>query len=274
MPTITISGGTFIAPTTVTASGVSSSWDVNSTQTFNNLTVNRTSTLVLGANDTHVVTGTLTLTNGSLQTSTAVFDVRGNINQASTFDGGNSIIDFGDNGVSQTYTVNGGSAPGIRFDSASDANDSLVFAAAATVEGVLNVTSGFSGSVPITNAGNHTLAFVQWTQNAGTYDASAQSNWTIQGFTRTGGSFIAPTTITNTGSGVTWDVPSTQTFNNVTISNGASGLILGTSDIIYISGTLTYTTGQVQAGGHWRYEFGYGWITFWRLCNANFYLIG
>jgi hypothetical protein len=247
--TVTISGGTLIAPTTVTAGGVTSTWDINGSQTFNNFIVNRSSTLVLSANDTYIIAGTLTLTNGSLQTSTAAFDVRGNINQANTFDGGNSIIDFGDNAVSQTYTINGGSAPGIRFDSASDASDSLVFAAGATVEGTLSVTSGFSGSIPITNPSNNTLIFAQWTQAAGTYDASAQSNWTIQGFTRTGGSFTAPTTITHTGSGGTWDAPSTQTFNNVNIANGASGLIIGTSDIIYVAGTLTYTSGQVQSGG-------------------------
>lgn len=242
---MTISGGTFTAPTLVTASGSSGTYDLNSTQTFNQFTVNRTSALAFGANDTLIVTGALILTDGSLGTSSAQIDARSSITQASTFDGGAAYVDFGDNSVAQTYTVNGGTTPHIRFNHANDANDLVSVAATASFSG-LETTAGFSGAIPLSNPSNFTLTFTDWIQAAGSYDASAQSAWNIGGdMTLSGGTFTPPTLTSFTSVTGTLDVNSTQTFNQLTI-NRTSTFVLGANDTVVVTGLLTLTNGTIQ----------------------------
>ena len=280
--TLTISGGSFTAPTTTTAGQNSNvTWDISTSQTFNNLTIAKSNvnTVTIASGDTLVVTGTLTLTDGRIGTGTV--DARGNITQASTFDGSSATIDFGDDGVAQTYTVNGGITPIIRFDSAADASDSLTFTTAATVT-ELTATSGFSGAIPITNSGDSTLTFTTWTQDAGTYDGSAQTAWNIGTFTRSAGSFTAPTTVTSNGANVTWNVPTSQTFNNFT-RNGTSALGITSGDTLIITGTLTLTNGTVSTGTleaqagvtvQSTYDGGNAPLTFSGTANQSFDLTG
>jgi hypothetical protein len=201
----TVSSGTFNETTgTVVADTTSSTYNVVTTETFYNFTINRTSSTTITSGDTIVVSNTLTLTNGTVATGT--IDARNAISQASTFDGGTGVIEFGDDGVGQTYTLNGGIAPTIELDSAADASDSLTFTAATTVT-LLTVTSGFSGTIPISNASDYELTFTTWTQAAGSYDASAQASWRIYDFNSTGGTFTAPTLVTFIGnSSAVWDV--------------------------------------------------------------------
>ena len=247
--TFTISAGSFTAPTTTTAGQNSNIiWNVATSQTFNNFTISKSNvnSFTITSGDTLVVTGTLTLTEGAVNTGT--IDARGAISQASTFDGGTAVIDFGDDSGADTYTINGGTAPTIRFDSAADASDSLTFAAAGTVTS-LSITSGFSGTIPISNGSNFTLTFTTWTQDAGTIDASAQSAWNLGTFTRSAGSFTAPTTVTSNGNNVTWNVPTSQTFNNLTRSGGnATTLTITSGDTLVVTGTLTLTEGAVGTG--------------------------
>lgn len=245
---VVISGGTFTPPTLVTMTSSPGSLDVNSTETFNQFTVNRTSATTLGANDTIVVTGALILTNGTLQTATASVDARSTITQASTFDGGTATIDFGDDGVAQTYTINGGITPNIELDSAGDANDDIDINAAVEFDG-FTVTAGFSGTVPLNNPSDFALTFDAFTFAAGTYNASAQSSWTFSGgCTFSGGTFTAPNLITAGGTTGTWDVNSAQTFVAVTI-NRTSALTMGTNDTITTTGTLTLTNGTLNGSG-------------------------
>ena len=144
------SGATFTPPDLVRriANG-NVTWNVDGTEVFNDITMNVTTAnkdITISSGDTIQVDGTLTLNQGSINTGTV--DARGNINQASTFNGGTATLDFGDNGVAQTYTIPGGTTPIIRLDNASDANDLISFTGAAIMTN-LNVTSGFSGTVPI-----------------------------------------------------------------------------------------------------------------------------
>ncbi len=90
-----ISGGTFTAPALVTATSVAATWDVNSSQTFTALTINKsnTVTLTMGTGDTFVVTGALTLTNGAVATGT--LDARGSVTVGSLYDGGTATLNFG-----------------------------------------------------------------------------------------------------------------------------------------------------------------------------------
>ncbi|MDQ5952436.1 MAG: hypothetical protein QG626_564, partial [Patescibacteria group bacterium] len=238
----TVSSGSFEPSTgTVIADTSTSTWDVVTTETFNNFTVNRSSTLVISSGDTIVVAGTLTLTNGSVATGT--IDARSTINQDNTFDGGNAMLDFGDNAVAQTYTINGGITPNVRLDNSSDANDTIVLGANATFTS-LTTTAAFSGSIPLTNAGNFTPTFTLWSQAAGTYDASAQSAWNIIGMTVSGGTFTAPTLVTASGSSGTYDLNSSQTFNQFTV-NRTSALSFGANDTLVVTGALILTDGSL-----------------------------
>ncbi len=249
--TFTVSSGTFNESTgTVTATQSTQTWDVATTETFYNLTINKTSeqALTMSGSDTFVVLNTLTLTDGAINGSSASIDARNAIVQASGFDGGTATINFGDNAVSQTYTINGGVTPIVQLDHASDASDSITVAAAVTFTG-LTITSSFSGSIPLSNGSNFTLGFAAWNQSAGTYNASAQSSWNVVDLDISGGTFTAPALVTATSSSATWDINSSQTFTALTVnkSNGVT-LTMGTGDTFVITGALTLTNGAVATG--------------------------
>jgi hypothetical protein len=241
----TVSSGTFEPSTgTVLADGATATWNVATSETFYNLTFSKTSNapVNISSGDTFVVTGTLTLTDGIVQTGT--IDARGNIVVNPSYDGGSATIDFGDDGVAQTMTVNGGSVPTLRLNDPDDANDLISIAGAATFS-MLNVTSGFSGAIPLNNPSDFTLVFSDWTQAAGTYDASAQSSWNLVDFNKTGGSIVMPQLVTLTGGTVSWDFDVTQTFNNVAITkNGGAQTSFATNDHAIVLGDLTLNDGQ------------------------------
>jgi len=125
----TKTGGTFNQGTgTVTIAGGSTVYSSDSTQTFHNFFISKGSnsnSFVITAGQTIIVTGTLTITNGVVNTGT--IDARGNIVQTAS-DGGTAIIDFGNNSLAQTYSINtsGGVGPILRYDNAADADDTIV----------------------------------------------------------------------------------------------------------------------------------------------------
>ena len=244
----TVSSGSFAPSTgTVTSVGNAQTWDVAATETFNNFTIYNTHTAVLNINadDAFVITGTLTLTDGKVNTGT--FNAQGAISQASTFDGGSATIEF-DAAAAQTYTVNGGTTPNIELDSSDDASDSITFTAASSITGI-NTTAGFSGTIPITNTSDDTLSFTSWTQAAGTIDASAQTAWNVGSFDITGGTFTPPATVTANVNFGAWNFDTTETFNNATVAVGnGSWLDITSGDTLVTTGTLTLTDGSVRFG--------------------------
>lgn len=249
--TFSITSGTFGESTgTVTVTSAAQTWDVVTTETFNNFVINKTdaAALTISTSDTFVITGTLTLTEGAVNGPTGTLDVRGNVSQASTFDGGTAVVSFGDNAVNQTYTINGGTSPTIKLDNASDASDSVTMAAAATIS-TLQMTSDFSGAIPLSNASNFTLTFDSWSQAAGTYNAAAQSSWNMVDFDISGGTLTLPALVTATGATAGWDVNSSQTFTALTVNkSNTANLNIGTGDTFVISGALTLTNGAVTTG--------------------------
>ncbi|MDQ5952433.1 MAG: hypothetical protein QG626_561 [Patescibacteria group bacterium] len=241
-------GASFVAPARVTAvlSG-NYDWNVDGTQIFNDFVINKSNlgSIHLGlGEDTFVVLGDLELIDGGVWDG--VLDVRGDITQAASYEGGAGVIQFGDDFVSQTYTVNGGGAQTLRFDSSADASDSLVFAAAGA--GAVEITSGFSGTVPVLNPLDLTPSFWVWNQAAGTYDASAQSNWNIDALTISGGTFVAPDTTTAWRGASTWDVNGTQIFNNLVVRRDGlfRPVLLAGNDSLIVNGDLSLLDGRLE----------------------------
>jgi hypothetical protein len=248
------SGGTFNEGTgQVTFSGWQGCvYNVGTSETFYNVKIS-SGELNL-SNQTMIVTNTLTLEGGDVISGT--IDTRRNTIQQSGFGGGNAIIDFGDDGVVQTYTVNGGYGPIIRFDSPADASDAVVMNSATVLNGLV-ITAGFGNgnTVPFTYNGNPlTLGFYPfcsgYSQASGIFNAPA--NLTVYGrntntFIKTGGIFNEGTgLVTFAGwQAVHYNVDVSETFYNVKI---ASGDVTLNNDIMLVTGNLTLEDGTVNTG--------------------------
>ncbi|MDP3740958.1 MAG: hypothetical protein Q8R08_01365, partial [bacterium] len=257
----TMTGGTFTSPTTVsfTTQG-HTTIDVSSSVTFTNMIINKSNEayiIAVASGDTVTVTSDLTLTNGILN-GPGVVSVQGNITQASTADLGTGTVDFGAAGA-QTYTINGGSGPKLRLDSAADASDTLVMSAAGTLYG-LELTSGFSGTMGISNSGNFTLTidYGGYSQAAGTFPGGTFTltlgTGTINNhnFTITGGTFTSPTTVSFvTQANVTIDVNSSVTFTNMTVNKSSLGyfVTIASGDTVTVTSDLTLTDGGLNGPG-------------------------
>jgi hypothetical protein len=134
---ITLSGGTFNATTgnfylngafTHTAAGTFNhnngsiicdftadrSWDVNTSETFYNLTINNTDNtydLTIATNDNLIVTNNLTLTNGLLneESTSAKLSAQGNVTVQSSWDGGSCDIEFSGTAATQNFDLSSAS---------------------------------------------------------------------------------------------------------------------------------------------------------------------
>jgi hypothetical protein len=240
-------GASFVAPILVRATrGGNYNWEVDGSQTFNDFTISKTdygSIHIGNGTDTLVVLGDLRLVDGGFWDG--VIDVRGDIYQFATYVGGAGRIDFGDDLVAQTYTADGGGTQTLRFDSVADASDSLVLASSTGV--AVEVTSGFSGVIPVLNPLNVTPSFWLWSQAAGIYDASAQTNWNIDALSITGGTFIAPATVTAWRGASTWDVNVSQTFNDLVVNRDGlfRSVTLAGNDTLIVNGDLSLLDGKL-----------------------------
>jgi len=262
--------------TTIFATRTLGSFDVNSSETFNDVEIYTTNSdygLYIPVGDTMIVLGDLTLTKGYLENG--VIDVRGDITQAGTYGGNyrnNAIIDFGDNGVAQTYTINGGVGPSIRFDNAADVNDAVINSSGAdtTLTGGIRITSGFgnANTVPMTYNG-HNLATGVFTQDSGTFNSPATS-MSAGTFTLTDGVFNAAATTTHTdyfthtaatgtyNEGATtifassrnwtvYDFNVSESFNDVQINtNAGCAFAITNGDSLIVNGDLTLTNGDYK----------------------------
>ena len=271
--------------TTIFASGsVSSTFDVDnvSGETFTDVQFNSTNSgygLAITSGDTMVVTGNLTLANGYVNTGT--IDVRNDITQTG-MDGGTAIIDFGDNGHDQVYTINGGGGPQVRFDHDSDKTDEIIFGANGTLCGlIITADFGNANTVPMDySASKYDLTIDNvatgagggFNQASGIFNAST-SMTIARSFTLSDGVFNAGTTTTfksdfthtaatgiyNEGtttifaSGSNWNtfyVNNSETFIDVQFnpSNGGNGLAVDAGDTMVVTGNLTLTNGIFKSG--------------------------
>ncbi|MBL8030657.1 MAG: hypothetical protein JNN11_05420, partial [Candidatus Doudnabacteria bacterium] len=259
--TFTISGGTYNAATTTVLSGLSYTININSSQTFYNLNINGTggATKTISSGDTLVVSNDLILTDGvvnlSSYASPGFIEVRGNISQASTFDGGTAFVDFGNDSLSQTWTVSGGSGPAVRFNSAADANDTVLINAAATLFGA-TTTSDFVGTIPISNPSNYDLtiggsiSIPSWSQAAGTFSGGSGTTTFAHGdFVISGGVFNASTNTVFSGLSSSINVNSVQDFYNLNFNNTAFNTkTISSGDALVVNGNLYLTRGNVAGG--------------------------
>ncbi len=247
----TISGGTFNAASTTEFNGNSTTININSTQDFYNLIMNSNSiaSKTISSGDILVVNGTLYLSRGNVSTGT--IQAKGNIIQASIMEGSSAVIDFANDSLSQTWTVNGGTGPIIRLDSAADANDSIVLNTHAGFNGA-TVTSAFVGTIPIVNSGNYDLTFGTggYTQAAGTFNGGTGTTTFSGIFTISGGTFNSATNTRFTGLSHTLDVNQSQTFYNLTFHpNGGSGKTIAAGDTFIVLNELNINDGFLHNPG-------------------------
>lgn len=251
--THTSASGTFNEGTsTIKNTGLDTTYDVNTTETFYNYEIykNGGNWATLASGDTLVISGNLTLTDGVARQGT--YDVRGNITQAATMDGGSAVIDFGDNAVTQSYTIAGGTGPTLRLDNSADGSDSVILNADATLYG-LNMTAGFDNDSTANftyNSHNLTIGAGGFTLANGTFNAPTTMTFAASNFTHTAaaGSYVEGTnTVFSTGSS-TLDVNSSETFNNVQINIAGNTLTIASGDTMVVSGALTLTDGYISTG--------------------------
>jgi hypothetical protein len=263
---ITITGGTFTHNGGLfKAMGSSRTYNVNSTITFNQFTVemNNGQNLTIASNDTIIVSNALILKEGKAISST--IEARGNVTVETTYDTGNSSFLKFTQGAAQTFTLNAID----RFDA-----NITIDKTANSVQLLTDLTM---------DNGGQDLVIV-----AGTLDLNAKALIVNDDISITGtlsggvnvdakdiiindnGTLTAPTglftvkTWSNTGTGVfneglgtvtiddsagTFDVNSNETFNNLIIAkNTGQTLTLATSDKLTVTGILTYKDGLVSSG--------------------------
>src|SRR6185503_12553546 len=106
-------GGTFAHSNgTVLASGNIVTWDVNGTETFNNLTVNKSGgqTLIIATGDTLIVGGTFAHNDGVIGTATIA--AQGAVTVGASAGGGTALLSFTGT-ANQTYTQSGNVMDGL-----------------------------------------------------------------------------------------------------------------------------------------------------------------
>lgn len=204
-----------------------------STSVLNNLTMNRSGTVTLGAART--VNGTLTLTQGtfsngsnlSMASGSTISRDTGTLSSAPTFSGTVNVV----------YTGATGVTTGNELPTSTTALNNLTINksggvtlnAAKTVNGTLTLTAG------TLSIGSNTLSL-----NGAIFTASG---------TLTGG---GTSNLTIGGAGASTTLPAV-TLNNMTI-NRANGISLGGN--VTVGGTLTFTTGTITTGANTLYSTG------------------
>ena len=174
----TLSGGTFTASSTTTSFGSSfihtaggtfdhnggtvtfagtgsQTINVNVTETFNNLTINKAGgTLFLSDADILITAGTLTLTAGQTNNNAnAAFEAKGNVFIASTFGGSGAKVSF-TGAANQTFTNSGGANPTGAWTI--NKPTGTVTAASSLILGTSQSLSITSGTLYLSNSSNLT----------------------------------------------------------------------------------------------------------------------
>ncbi len=233
---LTISGGTFTAPTTLVATGNSATWDVLTTVNLTNLTVNKAGgqSLIVATGDTLVVTGTLTLTNGNIDTGTV--EAQGNVTHAAGFDGGTGLLKITGAAVRTINLTGGGELPSVELDALNvTMNGSAT--GTVTIMGSLTLHSGtFTGA-----AGNFTINN-SLTQDGGNFTAPSATLTVAGDWARTGGIFNANSgTVVFNNAGLTSAISGSTTFNNFTCATAGKQFTFTAGSTQTINGTLTFT---------------------------------
>jgi len=260
---------------TMDSAASNSQIDVPTTATYNNLNVNLGGDSIGLYNfdsDVIIVVGTLTLTNGNINTTLTV-DARGPITHTSTFDGGTGLILISA-GATDINAVTSGQFPRVTLSTARNLNmtaGSVIFDGTLTVEdgGIFNGSSGTTevrGSFALTGAS--------------TFEASS------------GTTFIGSTTVNaahdtfTVGSGTTFDanggtveignrrivdinVDTSLTMFNLNIDMFSDGMDfnIATGDTLVTTGQLLLEEGIVY-GGTIEVQGTYSHLTTYGACSG------
>lgn len=257
----TVNGGTFNADTgtvdftnpyayytTITANGVE----------FNNVIVNKqTSYYVTVTTGTSItINGTLTLTNGQLKTGTV--NVKGNISQASTWDGGDAIYNIAGTG---TQTLSGtGTATSFTTGQVTINNNATLQPSAATTVTTFTIASGgtldvagnvftsttfvnngtlkLTGDAAVTTPTHGNGSTVEYTATSGTRNIQSWS-YKILKINGTGGTFTLPADIT---------AGENLIVSAGTLGNNAHDLTIG-GNVDLTGGSFTQGTGRINLNG-------------------------
>src|SRR3989338_10151586 len=235
-----------------------SSFTITGSHTLNNVIFDFPSgySATIANNDTLTVTGTLTLTDGSINQTTVPaggsIAAQGNITQASTFDGGSGRVEI-TGSSNQTFTGggSGGALPNIEIDKSGGiltlastirTNTDWTYTAGTVDPGTSTVIFGTNNANSITITGSQTLYNVTLNVFSGFFVTIANSNTlTVTGTLTLSNGAIAQTTIPAGGSiAAQGDITAATTY-----SGGATGKIT-------ISGTAnqTFTGGGSTSAGN------------------------
>ncbi|MCK5566136.1 MAG: hypothetical protein KAJ07_12910, partial [Planctomycetes bacterium] len=191
----TKSGGTFNEDTgTLTFGGTTDGTvDVDSTETFYNVTVNKTTdvsdTLTITSGDTIVVTETLNLTDGEVDTGT--IDSEGNVTVGASFNQGDANMEFSGTSA-QTITLTSDNFPTGTL-TVNKASNTAATSGTLTLTGVLTIQEGtlslggntnFNGGITVENGGTLSCSTGGTTitiDDADTVTVNSGGNFNLQG---------------------------------------------------------------------------------------------
>ncbi|QQR55476.1 hypothetical protein IPG41_02895 [Candidatus Peregrinibacteria bacterium] len=263
-------GGTFSHNNgTVVFTGAAATINVATTETFQNLQVNKNNAvnLTISSGDTLVVNDTTTLTNGGLG-GTGTLNVAKSISVNSGWDGSTTgTISITGTDV-QSLSLNGDQARLAGTITLNNPNFTINGTGSGTLNfnilnlqaGILDAT-GFSLSVASTfsqsggtfTGGSGTVTHTDdFTLSAGTYTATSGTTDFAAGFTHTAGGTFSHNegTVVFSGGAATVNVATSETFKNLQINkNNATNLTISAGDTLIVGATTTLTNGGLGGTG-------------------------
>jgi|GEM_PF-5252779 len=240
--------GTFTTTGTSILSGENGTIDVQTTHTFNNLTINKSGgnrIMTIASGDTLITTGTLTLTNGNF--NTGVLEPQSTVTHNSTYDGGDAALYLGS---AATVSLSTGAMLGIHLNNAGAVVDCPT-SGALRFEGDILLDNGTFNGHGSTGTGNASLDIdEEITINGGTFNFSTGTTNFAGSLTYTAGTVNHQngTVIFNSGNDETIDLSSSISLFNVDLAMGNNDdLIISNSNLI-ASNNLDLSNGRIQTG--------------------------
>lgn len=251
----------------VTFDGVASTLDVNGTETFYNVDFNgNTGTAkTIASGDKLIVTNDVTFTNGLVDTGTV--EVRRHATVVAGYDSGSAPLLFAGS-ANQTFNLTGGTGLYNGNITVNKTGGTVTLASALTMDlagqdleinaGTLDMASynltvnddtTMSGGTFTGGTGaTHTL--LDLTMNGGTYTATSGTTDIAGALTQNAGTFNHGNgTVSFSAGSFTYDVPTSITFNNMTLGGtNATNKTLSSGDTFIVLGKTTLNDGKFLGG--------------------------
>ncbi|MGH7198573.1 MAG: beta strand repeat-containing protein, partial [Candidatus Omnitrophota bacterium] len=237
----TYTAGT-IAPGTSTVV-FNSTNTITGSHSLNNVDFRGTTAKTINSGDTLTVLGDLLLEDGSINTGTV--DAKGDVTHSALFDGGTGTLSITGAAIRIIDLIGGGEMPNVILNAA---NVTMNGPAAGTVtfDGGFTVQDGtFVGAAGDLNLNSF------FTLEGGSFTAPSGTMFVAGGWTHTlGGVFTHNSgTVIIDGASATFDVVTTETFNNLTFNkSGVSALTISAGDTMIVLGALFFQNGMADTG--------------------------